>query len=205
MRNLAVSRDYLIVSYVGVLFGLLLLPILQNIRPAFWSFSAVKVVGIIIGFTFFANVALWVGGWLGTRWPALWQFVKYAATGSLNAVLDVGLLNLLSLIFSVYSGGWLIVFNVISIAIAVTNSFTLNKFWAFKNSNPFHWQELWAFLAVGAVTIVIGSSVLYFLTTIVGSPDGISEPVWENIAKFIATPITIILNFFGFKFLVFKA
>ncbi len=204
MRNLAVSKDYLIVSYVGVLFGLLLLPIFKNTQPDFWSFTFVNSAGLVLGFLVFANLALTVGGWLGSRWPALWQFVKYAAAGSTNALLDIGILNLFSAIFHVYSGGLLVVFNIIALLAALVNSFLLNKFWAFKNANAFHWKEFGMFLGVNLATVIINSSMVYFLTTIIGAPDTISPPVWENIAKLIATPITIIINFFGYKFIVFK-
>lgn len=204
MNNLARSRDYQIVSYVGVLFGLLLLPILENTRPAFWSFTFVNSISIVLGFLAFANFALFVGGWLGARWAALWQFVKYSAGGSLNALLDIGILNLFSAIFKVYSGGLLVVFNVIALLAALTNSFLLNKFWAFKNSTAFNWREFGRFLGVNVVTVVVNSAMIYFLTTIIGAPETISEPVWENIAKLIATPIIIIINFVGYKFIVFK-
>lgn len=226
MNNLAVSRDYKIVSYVGVLFGFLLLPILENTQPAFWSFTFMNSAGIVLGFLAFANFALFVGGWLGSRWAAFWQFVKYSAGGSLNALLDIGILNLFSAIFKVYSGGLLVVFNVIALSAALTNSFLLNKFWAFssggesaslaasgaavggqaggKNANAFHWGEFGRFLGVNVVTVVVNSAMIYFLTTIIGAPETISEPVWENIAKLIATPIIIVINFAGYKFVVFK-
>ncbi|TSC89157.1 MAG: hypothetical protein G01um10143_538 [Parcubacteria group bacterium Gr01-1014_3] len=204
MRNLAVSKDYLIVSYVGVLFGLLILPILENTKPDFWAFTFINSAGIILGFLVFANLALTVGGWLGSRWANLWQFVKYAAAGSTNALLDIGILNFFSAIFRVYSGGLLVVFNIIALLAALINSFLLNKFWAFKNTHAFHWKEFIYFLGINLVTVIINSSMVYFLTTIIGAPETISPPVWENIAKLIAAPVTIMINFFGYKFIVFK-
>ncbi len=181
-----------------------MLPIFENTRPDFWSFTFINSAGLILGFLAFANLALFVGGWLGIRWAALWQFVKYAAAGSLNALLDIGILNLFSVIFRVYSGGLLIFFNAIALSFAFTNSFLLNKFWAFKSSDNFHWSEFSRFIGVNFVTVIVNSLIIYFLTTIIGAPDTISEPVWENIAKLIATPITIIINFVGYKFIVFK-
>lgn len=204
MNNLAKSRDYQIVSYVGILFGLLLLPILENTQPAFWSFTLLNSAGIVLGFLVFANFALFVGGWLGARWAALWQFVKYSAAGSLNALLDIGILNLFSVIFRVYSGGLLVIFNVFALLAALVNSFLLNKFWAFKNANAFHWAEFGRFLGVNMITLFVNSAMIYFLTTTIGAPETISEPVWENIAKLIATPIIIMINFIGYKFIVFK-
>ncbi len=204
MNNLAVRKDYLIVSYVGLLFGLLLLPILENTKPEFWNLNIPNSASIVLGFWLFANLALFIGGWLGIRWPVIWQFVKYAAAGSSNALLSIGILNLFSAIFLIYSGGFLVVFNIIALTFAIINSYLLNKFWAFKNSVPFNWSEVARFFGLNATTLVINSTMIYFLTTIIGAPESISAPVWENISLLIATPITLIINFLGYKFVVFK-
>jgi putative flippase GtrA len=202
---MAAKKDFYIVSVIGLTFGLFLLVVLENIRPAFWQLSFKNAVSLIAGFVVFANGALWIGGTIGQRIFFVWQFVKFAAVGSMNAALDLGLINLLSLIFKIYSGWPIVIFNVISVGTAITNSYFLNKFWSFKSRAPIGLRELIKFIAVSLATLTINTAFIYFLTTTVGAPDNISAPLWENIAKLIAVPFTLILNFMGYKFLVFGA
>ncbi len=204
MVSLATKKDFVIVSVIGILFGLLLLPVLENIQPPQWELNFRNAAFLVTGFFIFANFALWVGGLLGAKLPAVWQFVKFGAVGSLNATLDFGILNLLSLIFKVYSGALLVVFNIISIGLAIINSYSLNKFWTFRNHSAVKATEVTRFLLVSALTIFLNSTIVYVLTTTFGAPAEISEPVWENIAKIIAVPITLVVNFFGLKYVVFK-
>ena len=159
----------------------------------------------------FSNIALWVGGIIGFKIPAIWNFTKFGAVGSSNALLDLGIINFLSLIFKIYSGFWLAIFNVASISVAVFNSYLLNRFWSFSKDDSvtttgkfIDWPQFSRFLAINALTIIINTALVYGLTTLVGAPAGISEAVWENITKLIATPITLVINFFGLKIFVFK-
>lgn len=202
--TLAVAKDHLVVSIVGFVFGGSWIPVLENIKPDFWRLSFWSAVGLIFGFTIFSNLALLIGGWLGSRFYFVWQFAKFGAVGSMNAALDLGLLNLLSFIFKVYSGWPIIIFNVIALSIALTNSYLLNKFWSFKSEGPIRAGEFSAFVTVSLFTLAINTSLVYILTTMVGAPESVSPPFWENIAKLIGVPLTLIINFSGYKFLVFK-
>ena len=201
---LATKKDHLIVSFIGIAFGLLAIPVLENINPAFWQLSIFNAVGLAAGFCFFANLALGIGGLLGKKFFAVWQFVKFTAVGSMNAALDMGIINLLSFIFKVYAGPLIILFNVISVSVATVNSYLLNKFWSFKSVRPITISEFIKFMTVSLGGIVINTSIVYLLTTVFGAPEAFSEPVWENISKLIAVPVTLLFNFFGYKFVVFK-
>lgn len=190
-------------SAVGLLFGALILPVLENINPVFWELTFRNAALLVIGSILFANFALWVGGATGVRAPFLWQFAKYGAVGALSSLLDVGLLNLFSIVFDVYKGLLLAGLNVVAIVIALVNNYFLNKFWAFKNGHPIHVREVLKFLSVHAVSITLNTTILYILTTIVGAPGDVTAPVWENVAKVVAIPVTVTINFLGFRYIVF--
>lgn len=202
--NLAYKKDFYIVSIVGLIFAIFLVIALENTRPIFWHLTPANVLLLTVGFTVFANMALTIGGWLGQKFLFIWQFVKFAAVGSMNTALDVGLVNLLSLIFKVYSGFPIVIFNIISVIVAMTNSYFLNKFWSFKSGSPIAAWEFGKFAAVSLTALTINTAIVYLLTTIIGAPPHISAPIWENIAKLIAVPVTLFINFAGYKFLVFK-
>lgn len=206
MAGLATKKDYILVSIVGLLFGTLSLPILENIKPPQWELTFGNAALVIIGFFLFANLAMWIAGLIGTRSLAIFQFAKYGAAGSLSAFIDLGVLNLFSLIFQIFAGPVLIIFNSISFLAAVTNAYFWNKFWAFKKEggNP-NVKEYFKFIGVTLVGLVINTSVVFLLTTILGAPENISEPLWENIAKLSATVPNVMWNFVGYKFLIFKS
>lgn len=201
---LATKKDYLIVSIIGGSFGLLVIPILENIKPEFWLLSLGNVILLFIGFLILANIALFIGSILSTAFHFFWQFTKFSAVGSLNAVLDFGLLNLLSFIFKIYAGPMLAIFNIFSVAISMTNSYLMNKFWSFQSKKPVTKKEFLRFFFVSLITISVNTLVVYFLTTSISAPGSLSKEVWENIAKLVAVPVTLVFNFCGYKFIVFK-
>lgn len=191
-------------SFIGIGFGLLLIPILENVKPEFWSLTLGNAVLLAVFFGIFANVALWIAGLAGRKRPAIWQFAKFGAIGSFNALLDFGILNLLSLFFEIYAGATIIIFNVISFAIAVTNSYLWNKFWAFKNDSPVNRAEYGKFILASFGGLIINTAIVYGLTTFVMSPTGMSLPLWENIAKLIAVIPSLAWNFSAYRLMVFK-
>lgn len=202
MQSLATRKDHFLVSIIGVGFGLFLIPVLQNTQPSFWQLSFFSALALVAGFTIFANVALAIGGFIGHNIPAVWQFTKYAAAGSFNSLLDLGILNLLSFIFKIYQGPFLILFNAISFLIAISNSYFWHKFWSFKSATPIGFREYSKFLLATIGGLIINTSIVYSLTIM--TPQNISLPVWENIAKLIAVVPTLIWNFFAYRILVFQ-
>lgn len=199
---MAKNKDYLLVSIIGICFGLLLIPVFQNIQPTFWHLSLANAVGLAVTFGIFANVALSAASYLGHSWPGIWQFAKYAAVGSFNSLLDLGILNFLSYIFQIYRGPTLILFNTISFLISVSNSYFWNKFWSFKSSTSIGWLEYVKFILATFGGIIINNIIVYFVT--LRTPAGFSLPLWENAAKLIAVAPTLLWNFFSYKLFVFR-
>lgn len=204
MFGLAEKKDFLLVSIIGILFGAFAIPILENIKPAFWHLDVRSASILIGGFTIFANVSLGIGALIGKKFPPFWQFTRFGASGSLNAALDIGILNLLSLIFQVFSGPILVLFNAIALFFAFNNSYFWNRIWVFQNGTGIDFKEYFKFAAATMVGLVIGSLTVYFITTFVAAPAGISAQIWENIAKLISVPLVLASNFSLYKFVVFK-
>ncbi len=201
----ASKKDFFLVSVIGAIFGLFSIPILENIQPPQWKLTLLSGAGLIAGFAFFAIFALWIAGLIGKKYPAIFQFAKYAATGAMNSFTDIGILNLLSLIFQVFSGPLIILFNTIGFSVAITNSYFWNNLWVFKKENSvLSLTEFFKFLSVTVIGLAINTAIVYVVTTIVGAPDYTSPALWENIAKLIAVPASVMCNFFGYKFIVFR-
>ncbi|MDP1719145.1 MAG: GtrA family protein [bacterium] len=204
--GLATKKDYKLVSIIGILFGLFSLPILENIKIPGWQLTLASGALVVVGFLIFAIFSMWVAGLIGLKSPALFQFAKYGAAGALSAFLDLGILNLFSLIFKIYSGPALLVFNVFSFLVATTNAYFWNKFWAFKKEGDKpNIKEYARFICVTLTGLVINTAIVFILTTVIGAPAGVSAAVWENVAKFSAIIPNVMWNFVGYKFFIFKS
>lgn len=136
------------------------------------------------------------------------QFSKFAVVGLLNTAIDFAVLNILTLITGIVQGPWVILLNTISFTAATTNSYFFNKHWTFRDTKKEQEEKKFIqFLAISIVGAIINGGVVYGITTFVkpvlGS-FGIADQLWVNIAKVFATGISLIWNFLGYKFFVFK-
>lgn len=132
------------------------------------------------------------------------QFVKFGIIGGMNTAIDFSILNLLMWWTGIYSGGQIILLNIISFAVAVINSYFWNKYWTFKDKDEAGVVEFSQFIAVTLIGLAINSSVIYIITTFVDPMFGLNEKLWANLAKVVATGLSLIWNFTGYKFIVFK-
>lgn len=127
---------------------------------------------------------------------------KFVAVGILNTLIDFSVLNFLSWEFSVTSGKWIILFNTISFLCAVNNSFFWNKRWTFltdKSSKRKYFQ----FLTVTAIGWMINTATVYIGSTFLNLSD--ADPIiWLNIVKSISVLFSLVWDFCGYKFIVFK-
>lgn len=132
------------------------------------------------------------------------QFMKFILVGFLNTAVDFGILNLLMVIFRVYTGWFFSLFKAISFSCAVTNSYFLNKFWTFKKEDKAKIQEFSKFLIISIIALLINVSLSSFLVNKIGPQFNISPILWANLSALVTVGVTILINFFGYKYLVFK-
>ena len=140
------------------------------------------------------------------KYPIILQILKFIVTGIMNTGIDFLVLNGLMWLTKIYSGTSIIFLNIISFSIAVTNSYLWNKYWTFKvkekDEIP---QEFAKFLVVSVVGAIINSSVLFIFTTHINPLFGVSERIWANVGKLLATGIALFWNFIGYKFWALKS
>jgi putative flippase GtrA len=132
------------------------------------------------------------------------QFMKFILVGFLNTVVDFGILNLLMVIFRVYAGWPFSLFKTISFSCAVTNSYFLNKFWTFQKEDKAKIQEFSRFLVISIIALLTNVSLASLLVNKIGPQFNISPILWANLSAIAAVGITTLINFFGYKYLVFK-
>jgi len=176
-------------------------------------------------------VGVILGKFLGEKvHPFFKQFGKFAVTGFLGASIDFLGLNILSKATEVASGasvGWI---NIPGFLIAVLVVYSLNKFWSFNDKKPLGatpdtsttdqrktdqksesllrffkiFDSLHLFLIVVATGLLLNSAVVIAITSIAHAQTGPSAIIWLNIAKVIASAVSLLWNFFGYRNIVFR-
>ena len=238
-------KDYFLVSIIGFFFGLLLLPVLNNIKLPFLKITFNSAFLIVVGFVLFANFALWLVSLLSRLFPLLLQIAKFVAVGGLNTLLDWGILNTLIFLSGIAAGWWYSIFKSISFIVAVINSYFWNKYWTFQetqintdytrtnpnsqyksvfspfksvssqsvSSQPASLKEFARFFVVSLIGFGINIGIASFIVNVVNpinlmrsisSIAVITPERWANIGAFLATIFSLVWNFIGYKFIVFR-
>lgn len=196
-------KNYLLISLVGFLTGILLIPVLRNLDISIlrvdFQFSAAVVVAVILAF----NAALFAAELVKKLLPVFLQLVKFVAIGSLNTVLDFAILNTLIMFTGIASGYWYSGFKSVSFCFASVNSYFWNKYWTFYSKEEASVKEFGKFLVVSGIGFLINVGVASFMVNLVDAPSGFSPVMWANAGAVIATLSSLLWNFLGYKFLVF--
>jgi putative flippase GtrA len=195
------TRKDLVASLViGAAVGLLIQPILANTLTHFSLTLAVRI-GIFVFFALFAPFALWLCAMIAKLWKAFYQFGQFAAVGTLNSFIDIGVLNLETFFYGSLPGTALFaVFKAISFLCATTNSFFWNRNWTFGSTDKVNAGEVTGFYTIA----LIGWGANVAVATLVKSV-GPATTLWVDIvAPLAGILVTFIWNFVGYKYFVFK-
>ncbi len=198
------KKDYLLVSIIGFFFGLFSLPILKNIKISGLPITITAGIAIVIFFILFAIAALWISSLIAKKIPVFLQIAKFAATGALNTFIDLGILNILLIAFSVTAGVWYAVFKGISFTVATINSYLWNKYWTFESKANANVKEFGQFLVVSVIGFGVNVASASFIVNVIHPLAGFTPARWANVGALSATIISLVWNFIGYKFIVFK-
>ncbi len=123
------------------------------------------------------------------------EFLRFALVGGFNTVLDFGIYIGLTRIFSFWQKYYLGA-NLISLIIATTSSFLLNKHFTFRNTSKEVGRQYVKFWLVALVYIGIVQVILFI---------GIDLfQIHDVLTKVIATVIGMFWNFFAHKYWSFR-
>lgn len=131
------------------------------------------------------------------------QIYKFVLTGFLNTGIDIGLFALITWYLGIYHGLGAAIINIFTFLIANVNSFFWNKYWVFQQKQKNYILEYLKFLSTSLVALGIHTVVIYLGTTLI-EPIWVNEQLWALGAKIIAVALSLIWNFIGYKFIVFK-
>jgi putative flippase GtrA len=152
-----------------------------------------------------ALIAVFIAHLIGKKIPIIFQFAKFITVGLANTAVDFGVLNFLMWTTGVYKGTTVFLLNSASFLVAVIHSYAWNKLWTFKSKEKADVpKQFLQFLIVSIIGLLINGGIVYIITTWLKPMFGLSDVSWANIGKIIATGASLIWNFVGYKFIVFK-
>jgi len=152
------------------------------------------------------------------------QAGKFALVGVLNTLIDVVILNILvffglKTIFIIFGQKFLLA-NIISVCVAMINSFVLNKLWTFESKGGNIYQQIFSFFIITVIGMFVihqivfssfyfgfksASSFIISIINFIGLSRFFSDTfIILNFAKGMAVIASLIWNFIGYKFIVFK-
>lgn len=207
-----VKKDYYLSFLAGALVGLLFLPILRAAKPDIYARAWLFVVPFFFLATPFCLAVMHL---ISRKIPVFWQIGKFAVTGALNFCVDLGVLSLLTFLFSVYLniGAKDVVFVGItfyslyksaSFIIANINSYFWNKYWTFHQEEGGKKTEFAQFFVVSLIGFFINVAFASGVFKYVHPFGSLSLDQWGLIGAMVGSIAGLVWNFVGYKFIVFK-
>lgn len=131
------------------------------------------------------------------------QFLQFIFVGSLNALIDIGFLNILLFIWPTTNEMLLIIFNTVAYLFAVANSYFWNSRIAFRNHARKDLREKVYFFIQAGISLIISNLAflggIHFLSLF-----RLSVRLIQNIAKAFAMATPSIASFLFMKYFVFR-
>ncbi len=202
------KKDVWLGVIIGGAVGLLVQPVLFNTRGLEYASAYVPLglnalrAAVFVFFLALAPAALAAAKYI-SRWvPVIYQIAKFAAVGTLNSFIDLGLFNLLGLFSGIPAGGSVkfVIFKSATFFTATTNSYFWNRLWTFGSTAKPGGSEAAKFYMITAVNWLLNVGVATGVSAIYPG-----NSVWVNAVSPICGILAgMIGNFLGYKFIVFK-
>ncbi len=207
------QRDYRFGLLAGFLIGLLLIPILQTVKPGLFVSHSLLRLALVPVFTLLTLLGLVIAAWIARRLAFVWQVAKFIVVGGLNTLIDLGILTWLSSValppetplFQVFglSVAFYSLYKAISFILANISSYYWNKHWTFHaGTSAQNTVEFTTFFAVSIIGFLINISVasgIFHLAHLALTSNQVGL-----LAAAIGSIAGLAWNFLGYKFLVFK-
>jgi len=182
---------------IGAAGGLLLQPILTNV-----------IAGIRIELRVIIFLACLLGtpvafAILNTIVPPYKRFLKFFLVGCLNTAVDLGILNFMFQVFGQDKAYDFPLYATLGFFGATLNSYFWNQHWTFDDSDARGFRSVAWFYGVSVVGFFVNVGISSGLV-LWGIPPGLTLVLWENIAKGLGIIFSMITNFLGYKYLVFR-
>ncbi len=204
------KKDILAAVIIAEIDAWLFIAIFKNLDMDFGTGRFVVLIPELIKFSpiilpVLAVFGLFAARIIGRKIFTLFQFYKFALTGTLNTFIDLGIFNFLMWSFGVTIGLPLSIFKAMSFSVGVVNSYFWNKFWTFKKKETkVATKEFSQFYLVTGIGFLLNVGIFSLIVNFISPQFGLSEALWANVGVIIATFCVCVWNFLCYKFIVFK-
>jgi putative flippase GtrA len=132
------------------------------------------------------------------------KYAQFSLVGASNMLVDVGVFNLLLLIWSTHSPGLLVAYNVAALILANTNSYLWNTLWTFRDQANHDAKQVSLFTAQGLLNAGVGSLLLWQVAHGLEAYTDLSPFLGGNVAKAVSMVIASTMSFLFLRLFVFR-
>jgi putative flippase GtrA len=199
-------RDLFFAAINGLFIGIFAPFIFRNLGAALpvshvlfaFILAIVCVLGIAVGY-FLSKIS--------PRLGFFFQLAKFGLIGVANFVVDLGIFSLFIWMTHISTGSTIVLFKIVSVSVAIINSYIWNKFWSFEEKRTDEEtlrRQFFQFIGISVVGLILNTAITYSLITFAGNLTSHSSATWATISSAIASVVVLSWNFVGYKFFVFK-
>lgn len=210
-----VKRDYWLGLVVGILIGVMFMPVLYMAKPDLYEKLKLAILPFFVIGT---PLGLIIAHKISKVIPVMWQFGKFFVTGVMNVLVDFGVLAIETSLFRNYlhinSTDVMItigaaitfysLFKAISFTISNVNSYFWNKYWTFDKSGD-NKSEFVQFFIVSIVGFIVNVVVASLVFNSFSSHTALNPDQWSLVGAACGSIAGLMWNFLGYKFIVFKS
>jgi undecaprenyl-diphosphatase len=132
------------------------------------------------------------------------KYTQFSLVGASNALVDLGVLNLLLVLDPTRSPGRLVLYNAVALVLANINSYLWNTLWTFRHRSNHDARQLGLFILQAALNVAVGSLLLWLSARWLLSYTSLPPLVGGNVSKVLSMVIASSMSFFLLRFIVFR-
>ncbi len=132
------------------------------------------------------------------------RFSKFSMVGLLNAVVDIGVLNLFLWLQPTREPGLLLLYNGVALVLANANSYVWNTMWTFRGRSEHGLRQTTLFVLQAVLNIAVSSGIFWALIHPLLTDTDIPAYLVGNVAKIISVVVASTMSFFLMRYLVFS-
>jgi putative flippase GtrA len=119
-------------------------------------------------------------------------------------LVDVGVFNLILLLWSTRSPELLVAYNVVALVLANANSYLWNTLWTFREQARHDARQVGMFTAQGLLNVGVGNALLWLVAYGLVVYTDLSPLVSGNLAKVVSMVVASMVSFLFLRLIVFN-
>jgi membrane protein DedA with SNARE-associated domain/membrane-associated phospholipid phosphatase len=132
------------------------------------------------------------------------KYAQFSLVGISNAMVDLGVLNLLLLIYPTRSPEILVLYNLVALASTNANSYLWNTLWTFRDHARHDAKQVGAFGLQAVVGIGVSTIVLWLVAHALVAYANFPPLIGANVAKLVSMLVGSTTSFVLLRFFIFR-